>query len=110
VGDREAWPDSTKRYDTQRYGIEDIEKIQNSTTTGSVNTGLLRILECPRCRSGLELEADRLFCRLEHSYHNTATILSTAFPYSYFLKKSKQSVLHRLLTMQPQMPKVAHFI
>jgi SAM-dependent methyltransferase/uncharacterized protein YbaR (Trm112 family) len=51
-----------------RSCAEDMENIQNTTKRGSVDPRLFHILECPRCHSGLELEADRLFCRLEHSY------------------------------------------
>jgi uncharacterized protein YbaR (Trm112 family) len=45
-----------------------METIRNSLAKGSVDPGLLDILECPRCHSELELENDRLHCRSEHSY------------------------------------------
>ena len=34
----------------------------------SIDPRLLSILDCPRCRSDLELLGDRLFCQREHSY------------------------------------------
>lgn len=51
-----------------RSRVEDMETIRSSTAQGSVDPGLLDILECPRCHSELELENDRLYCRSEHSY------------------------------------------